>query len=74
MTTLTDPRTDLVTLAADDVDHIYCEDCWSPGMPMLCGEPDPPGNAHPDDCGHPECPMCMSEWDRHECGPTGWQR
>lgn len=71
--TTTDPRTDLVRLAADNVDHIVCDDCWSPGMPMLCGEPDD-GEEHPEDCGHPRCPMCADECDRHSCPRLPWWR
>lgn len=63
MTTLTDPRTDLVRLAADEVDHVICKDCWKPGMPMLCGEHD--DGPVRDDCDHPTCPLCEVEWDRH---------
>lgn len=68
--TLADPRTDLVRRAADDVDHLVCPDCWTPGTPAMCGEPDD-GSWCREDCGHPTCPMCEIEWEHHENLPHG---
>ena len=70
-TALADPRTDLVRLAADEVDHIYCGECGSPDRPMLGGEADTSEDC-PEDCGHPTCPMCADEWDRHSCPRVPW--
>lgn len=69
-TTLTDPRTALVLLAADDVDHIYCGDCGTPDR-MLCGKHDTSEDC-PEGCDHPPCPMCELEWDSHECPRLPW--
>jgi len=63
---LMDPRTELVSNSAENVDHIFCEYCWSPGQPMMCGKPDEGGEVCPDDgCGHPPCSMCELEWEHH---------
>lgn len=63
-TTLVDPRTELVRAAADEVCHIFCLDCMDPSGPMFCGAYDP-RPVCPADCTHPECPMCVMEWERH---------
>lgn len=74
----TDPRTEQVQDAADDVEHIYCVDCWVPGMPLLCGESTENGGeeceAGHEDCRHPTCPMCEYEFERHKCPelPSWW--
>lgn len=70
---LADPRTELVHQAADEVDHIYCGDCGSPDLPMLCGKRDTSEDC-PEGCGHPTCPMCVVEWDRHSCPRLPWWR
>lgn len=66
-TMVVDPRTEIVDRAADSLDHIFCGDCWEPGMPMLCGSPDDPtSEICPDEsCGHPTCSMCEYEWEIH---------
>lgn len=63
---ITDARTEAVRQAADDIDHLTCDDCWTDGEPMLCGAPDTGGEFCPDDCGHPECPLCVEAGDRHD--------
>lgn len=65
-TTTTDPRTEDVARAADDVDHIYCGDCSTTDMPMMCGARSE-GPDCGDGCGHPTCPMCEIEWEGHRC-------
>lgn len=68
ITVVTDPRSELVQLAADDIDHIVCDICWLPGMPMLCGERDYGGRECPPYCSeHPECSMCAEELESHWC-------
>lgn len=62
---LIESRTELVVHSAEEVCHIFCDHCWSPGQPMMCGEPDTGTPPCPDDCGHPLCSMCVLEWDRH---------
>jgi hypothetical protein len=66
-TTTTDPRTELVRQHADDVAHSWCADCWQPGMPLMCGEPDFDGEECPDGCGCPQCPLCIAAWEQHVC-------
>jgi hypothetical protein len=60
-----DPRTELVSHSADEVCHVYCDICWVPGAPMMCGSPDSGCDPCPDDCNHPLCSMCELEWERH---------
>lgn len=67
ITTITDPRSELIQWTADNLDHLVCDYCWLPGMPMLCGDPDDGCDACPEECGHPECPMCGEELLRHRC-------
>lgn len=62
---LCDPRTELVEESADSICHVFCNDCWVPGQPMMCGEPDNNGPECPENCGHPTCSMCELEWERH---------
>jgi hypothetical protein len=64
-TPVTEARTELVLLAADCIDHIFCGDCWVPGSPLLCGEPDDGGGYCDDNCNHSTCSMCEVEWQRH---------
>lgn len=62
----TDPRTDQVQRAAEDVDHYYCGDCWMPGEPMMCGKPDRgEEECTEEDCRHPACPLCVIELKDH---------
>lgn len=65
-TAIADPRTEMITAAADDVEHIFCDDCWSPGKPMLCGEPDFEGTIT-DYASGPTCPLCELALLEHRC-------
>lgn len=64
-TTLVDPRTEQVREAAENVEHIFCGECHDPDGPMLCGARFD-GEICPDDCGHPECPVCWELWLIHD--------
>lgn len=73
-TVLADPRTELVHLAADDVECFTCGYCWAPGLPMVCGAPDYGDGDElcPDDCEHPTCPLCVEAWPAHERRHRPW--
>jgi hypothetical protein len=62
---LAESRTELVAFSAETVCHVYCDDHWKPGDPMMCGQPDSGEDPCPDDCNHPVCSMCELEWERH---------
>lgn len=67
-TALADPRTEAVAQAADDVDCLYCAECYGPDSLTICGEAMPDdGTWCPMDCIHPSCPMCEEMWEQHVC-------
>jgi hypothetical protein len=65
MSTVTDPRTEQVLAAADDVECLVCSECWTPGQPMLCGAPCY-GVALAPDSAQPTCPLCVEAWPVHD--------
>lgn len=69
-TTTADPRTEQIQRAADEIHHATCEDCWKPGMPMFCGQPDDGEDFCPDGCTCAPCPLCAELWERHICRGT----
>lgn len=72
--TLADPRTSLVLANADNLHHVVCEQCWRPGLPMVCGAADSgePDEFCPDGCGCTPCPLCAEAWTRHERSHRPW--
>ena len=64
--TTSDTRTEQVLRAADEICHLVCTNCWSPGQPMMCGEPDNNDPIH-FGCSHHECPMCVEVYEDHYC-------
>jgi hypothetical protein len=55
-------------------DHIFCENCWRPGAPMLCGAVDE-GWTCPEDCANAVCLSCLKAWLRHDCHSySTWRR
>ncbi len=52
----------------DDLDHIFCIDCYPDLNPpaSMCGWPDD-GVVCFGDCTHPECSVCREIFNRHTC-------
>lgn len=65
--TATDVHSQLVQMAAEEIDHIYCGFCGDPDGPVMCGTEDIGGTPCPEDCEHTTCSMCQEEWDLHWC-------
>jgi hypothetical protein len=67
ITVQTDPRTEQVAHAADNVEHIYCP--YEPDV-LLCGAPAELEIECPNgfECNeHDPCPICATLWETHVC-------
>lgn len=70
-TALSDPRTEQVLAAAEDICHIYCDLCQPfllVPLRALCGEPLEEECPCDDTCQDTKCPMCYTMLKPHMYG------